>query len=79
MLWTRPRSAKEEKQIEESNAAIAADYEDLRRDGVKQDDAARRVGELHGVGRTRVLQIVEMRRLERGEVKRGRGRPRKVG
>jgi hypothetical protein len=73
--WTRPRSAKEEKRIEESNAAIAADYEDLRRSGIKQDDAARRVGELHGVGRTRVLQIVEMRRLERGEAKRGRGRP----
>ena len=65
--------------IEEFNEAIAAHYEDHRRDGIKQDDEVKRVGELHGVGRTRILQIVEMRRLERGEVKRGRGRPRKVG
>jgi hypothetical protein len=72
------RSIREEKKMEEHNAAIAADYEDRKaRSGTSERDAAETVAALNGISPSRVKQIVEGQHLARGEEKRKRRRPKK--
>jgi hypothetical protein len=73
------RSVREEKKMEEHNAAIAADYEDRKaRSGISGRDAAETVSALNGISPSRVRQIAEGLRLARGEEKRKRGHPKKA-
>lgn len=78
--FARARSAQEDAQMEEQNAAIAADYEDLKaKPGTSEKDAAETVAVRNGISAGRVRQIAEGQRLARGEEKRKPGRPRKMG
>jgi hypothetical protein len=62
------RSVREEKKMEEHNAAIAADYEDRKASsGISGRDAAETVSALNGISPSRVRQIAQGLRLARGE------------
>ena len=78
--FARARTVREEKAMEESNARIAADYEDRKaRPDISEKEAAEIVADLNGISVSRVRQIAEGQRLARGEEKRRPGRPRKTG
>lgn len=78
--FARARSVQEETKMEEQNAALAADYEDLKaKPGTSEKDAAETVAVRNGISPQRVRQIAESQRLARGEEKRKPGRPRKAG
>lgn len=79
VVFARARSVREEKKMEERNSEIADFYQAERDAGKSERSAALATRGEYGISEGRVRQIVELRRLEKGEPKRGRGRPRKRG
>lgn len=78
--FARGRSTRAEAKMEEADASIAADYEDLKaRPGPSEKDAAEIVATRNGISAGRVRQIAEGQRLACGEEKRKPDRPTKAG
>lgn len=74
--YARARTAREEKEAEDTNATIAADYED-RKLRIAEKEAAKIVGDRWGISESSVRRIAEGQRVAAGEEKRSPGRPRK--
>lgn len=72
--YARARTAREEKEAEDTNATIASDYED-RKTRISEKEAAKIVADRWGISESSVRRISEGQRIEAGEEKRSPGRP----